>query len=84
MPISKTMQAVRVRRTGNSNAISLPSDFEELGYVKGAVVIVIALPSGELRVIPQERMGQILQGAHGGEKTRGNLGRGAATMPAIR
>lgn len=57
----KIMQTVKIRRTGNSNAVSLPADFEELGYIAGVTVVVIALPSGELRVIPQERMNEIIQ-----------------------
>ena len=56
MPTRKIMQVVKIRRTGNSNAISLPRDFEDLGYVAGAIVVVTAMPSGELRVLPQERM----------------------------
>lgn len=64
--MKKTMQAVKVRRTGNSNAISLPADFEDLGYVPGAVVLVVAMPSGELRVIPQDRAAQILAEVFGG------------------
>lgn len=68
--MKKTMQAVKVRRNGNSNAISLPADFAELGYVPGAIVVVAAMPSGELRVIPQARANHILAEVFGGPDPR--------------
>ncbi len=61
------MQTVKIRRTDNSNAITLPSDFEDLGYVPGATVVVVAMDSGELMVLPQERMSRMLQGLGGGD-----------------
>src|SRR5262249_17791906 len=61
----RIIQSVRIRRTGNSNAISRPRDFEELGYVHGAVVVVMATAAGELLVLPQDRMRQIVQGVDG-------------------
>jgi hypothetical protein len=59
--VQKTMQAVKIRRTGNSNAVSLSKDFEELGYVVGAVVVIAAMPSGELRILRQDQIGKLIR-----------------------
>jgi hypothetical protein len=61
----KTMQTVKIRKTGNSNAVSLARDFEELGYVPGAVVFVAAMPSGELRIFHQDQINRIIRDADG-------------------
>ncbi len=72
----KIMQTVKIRKTGNSLAISLPADFEGLGYTRGAMVVVIAMPTGELRVVPQGRMSEILQGLNGSGEGRRSAGVG--------
>ncbi|HEX6506264.1 MAG TPA: hypothetical protein VF221_01410 [Chloroflexota bacterium] len=46
------MKVVKVRRVGNSNVVSIPSELGELGFTPQAEVLVSALPSGELRVLP--------------------------------
>lgn len=46
------MRIVKVRRVGNSNVVSIPSQLEEMGFRAQAEVLVTALPSGELRVLP--------------------------------
>jgi antitoxin component of MazEF toxin-antitoxin module len=58
------MRLLKVRRVGNSNVISIPREFEALGFTKDASVIVTALPSGELRVLPAARVRHMIQ-AHG-------------------
>jgi antitoxin component of MazEF toxin-antitoxin module len=55
------MQTVKIRRTGNSNAVSLPKDFEELGYVAGAEVVITAMPSGELRILRQDHVRDLIR-----------------------
>jgi antitoxin component of MazEF toxin-antitoxin module len=55
------MQTVKIRRTGNSNAISLPKDFEELGYVAGVEVVVAAMPSGDLRVLREDHVRELVR-----------------------
>jgi antitoxin component of MazEF toxin-antitoxin module len=58
------MKIVKVRRVGNSNVISIPREFEVLGFTQDAAVIVTALPSGELRVLPAARVRRLIR-AHG-------------------
>jgi antitoxin component of MazEF toxin-antitoxin module len=50
------MKIVKVRRVGNSNVVSIPREFEASGYAPGASVLVEELPSGELRILPTERV----------------------------
>lgn len=50
------MKIMKIRRVGNSNVVSLPAGLERYGYTNGAEVVVEALPSGELRIIPAERV----------------------------
>jgi antitoxin component of MazEF toxin-antitoxin module len=57
------MQTMKIRRTGNSNAVSLPKELEELGYVPGAEVMIIALPSGELRILRQDHVRELVRQA---------------------
>ena len=45
-----------MRRVGNSNVITIPRELEDLGYVDGATVMVEALPSGDLRIVPEARL----------------------------
>jgi antitoxin component of MazEF toxin-antitoxin module len=48
------MEIVTVRRVGNSNVISLPRAFEDLGYTVGTKVVLDTLPTGEIVVRPAE------------------------------
>jgi antitoxin component of MazEF toxin-antitoxin module len=50
------MKIVKVRRVGNSNMISIPREFEALGYAPGSSVLVEGLPGGELRIMPTEKV----------------------------
>jgi antitoxin component of MazEF toxin-antitoxin module len=46
------MKLVKIRRVGNSNVVSIPREHEELGFKPEVQVLVTALPSGELRILP--------------------------------
>lgn len=46
------MKLVKIRRVGNSNVVSIPHEHEGLGFKPDVQVLVTALPSGELRVLP--------------------------------
>lgn len=50
--ILNSMKLVKIRRVGNSNVVSIPPQHEDLGFKPEAQVLVTALPSGELRVLP--------------------------------
>ncbi|HKP19643.1 MAG TPA: hypothetical protein VJT84_14300 [Gaiellaceae bacterium] len=50
------MRIVKIRRVGNSNVVSIPREFEASGYTPGSSVLVEELPSGELRLLPTERL----------------------------
>lgn len=47
------MQIVKVRRVGNSNVVTLPKSVESAGFAAGASVVVEALPSGEVMLVPE-------------------------------
>lgn len=49
-----SMVVVKVRRVGKSNVISIPREFEALGYAPGSSVVVEELPGGELRIMSTE------------------------------
>lgn len=55
------MKVVKVRRVGNSNVVSIPSELEGLGFAPQAEVLVTSLPSGELRVLPVTRVRQMIR-----------------------
>ena len=55
------MKLVKVRRVGNSNVVSIPRAFEALGFTENAPVVVTALPSGELRVLPAARVRHMIR-----------------------
>jgi antitoxin component of MazEF toxin-antitoxin module len=46
----------RIRRVGNSKVVSLPRELERVGFVDGAQVVIQELPSGEVRLLPADRM----------------------------
>jgi antitoxin component of MazEF toxin-antitoxin module len=48
------MQMVKIRRVGNSNVVSLPREFEQVGFTAGTHVVLEALPSGALLLAPAE------------------------------
>lgn len=50
------MKVVQVRRVGESNVISIPREFEALGYEEGSSVIVEELPGGDLRIMSTENV----------------------------
>ena len=50
------MKIVKVRRVGNSNVVSIPREFEDAGFTPGSSVLVEALPSGELRLLPADQV----------------------------
>ncbi len=51
-----SMKVVQVRRVGESNVISIPREFEALGYAEGSSVIVEELPGGDLRIMSTEHV----------------------------
>jgi len=55
------MKLVKIRRVGNSNVVSIPHELEGLGFVPDVPVLVTALPSGELRVLPASRLRQLIR-----------------------
>jgi antitoxin component of MazEF toxin-antitoxin module len=50
------MKVVQVRRVGESNVISIPREFEALGYAEGSSVIVEEMPGGDLRIMSTENV----------------------------
>jgi antitoxin component of MazEF toxin-antitoxin module len=50
------MKIVKVRRVGNSNVVSIPREFEVAGFTPGSLVLVEALPTGELRLLPADQL----------------------------
>jgi antitoxin component of MazEF toxin-antitoxin module len=50
------MKIVKVRRVGNSNVVSIPREFEALGYTPGCSVLVEELANGELRIVPTDKV----------------------------
>jgi antitoxin component of MazEF toxin-antitoxin module len=46
----------RIRRVGNSKVVSLPRELERVGFVDGAQVVIQELPSGEVRLMPADRL----------------------------
>jgi antitoxin component of MazEF toxin-antitoxin module len=46
----------RVRKVGNSNVLSLPRELEKVGFVAGAQVVIQELPSGEVRLVPVNKL----------------------------
>ncbi len=48
------IRTAKMRRTGNSNAISLSTEYEALGFTPGSRVVIV--PDGEeLRLVPGHR-----------------------------
>jgi len=51
----------RVRRVGNSNVVSLPRELDGAGFAIGAQVVIQQLPSGEVRLLPADRVRQMVR-----------------------
>jgi hypothetical protein len=57
------MKAVKIRRVGNSNVITIPSEFESDGYIAGASVVVDRAPGGGLQIIPEAEVRRMIREA---------------------
>lgn len=55
------MKIVKVRRVGNSNVVSIPREFEARGFTPGSSVLVEELPDGGLRILPAERVRELIR-----------------------
>ncbi len=55
------MKVNRVRRVGNSNVVSLPRELDAAGFAVGAQVVIQKLPNGEVRLLPVDRLRQIVR-----------------------
>ncbi|TMD00196.1 MAG: AbrB/MazE/SpoVT family DNA-binding domain-containing protein [Chloroflexi bacterium] len=55
------MKLNRVRRVGNSNVVSLPRELDAAGFAVGAQVVIQKLPNGEVRLLPVDRLRQIVR-----------------------
>ncbi len=55
------MKLNRIRRVGNSNVVSLPRDLDAAGFAGGAQVVIQQLPSGEVRLLPADRVRQMVR-----------------------
>ena len=55
------VKLVKIRRVGNSNVVSIPHEHEGLGFKADVPVLVTALPSGELRVLPAARVREMIR-----------------------
>jgi antitoxin component of MazEF toxin-antitoxin module len=63
------MRVVKIRRVGNSNVLSIPREFERLGYCAGVAVVVDEGPAGDLRVVTAAEVSTLLLGAESNEAT---------------
>ncbi len=54
------MNTVKIRRVGNSNVVSLPRDLERYGFSEGAAVTVVPLRSGQVLLIPAEKLEEFI------------------------
>lgn len=55
------MQLVKIRRVGNSNVVTLPREFESVGYSEGRTVAVARTSSGDLLLVPESRLREYIQ-----------------------
>lgn len=55
------MKVNRVRKVGNSKVLSLPRELEKVGFVDGAQVVIQELPSGEVRLLPADRVSAMVR-----------------------
>lgn len=47
---------VKIRRVGNSNVVTVPRELERYGLVEGATVAFVPLRTGEVLIVPPERL----------------------------
>jgi antitoxin component of MazEF toxin-antitoxin module len=66
---------VKVRRVGNSNVVTLPRELERYGVREGATFGFVPLRTGEILLVPADRMEEYIQkvGADVVERYRGGL-----------
>lgn len=50
------MKVLKVRRVGNSNVVSIPREYEAMGFAPGSSVLLDETPDGELRLLPTEKL----------------------------
>lgn len=50
------MKIVKIRRVGNSDVITMPREFEELGFTPGTEVVIDYTADGGLHILPVNRM----------------------------
>jgi antitoxin component of MazEF toxin-antitoxin module len=55
------MKLNRIRRVGNSNVVSLPRELDAAGFAVGVQVVIQQLPSGEVRLLPADRVRQMVR-----------------------
>jgi antitoxin component of MazEF toxin-antitoxin module len=55
------MKINRVRKVGNSRVISLPPELEAVGFREGAQVVIQEMPTGEVRLLPTDRLRSIVR-----------------------
>ncbi len=55
------MKVMKIRQVGNSNVVSLPHELESRGYTPGTQVVVQELPTGEVRIVPTNRVRQFIR-----------------------
>jgi antitoxin component of MazEF toxin-antitoxin module len=61
--LHSAVKIVKIRRLGNSNVVVIPSELQRFGYTPGASVVVEAQPDGELRIIPADRVRELIRNA---------------------
>jgi antitoxin component of MazEF toxin-antitoxin module len=57
------MRAVKIRRVGNSNVITIPSEFESDGFIPGASVVIDRAPGNSLHIIPETEVRRMIREA---------------------
>jgi antitoxin component of MazEF toxin-antitoxin module len=65
------MRVVKIRRVGNSNVLSIPREFERLGYRAGVAVLVDEGPAGDLRIVTDAEVSTLLTGVQDDEAKEG-------------
>jgi antitoxin component of MazEF toxin-antitoxin module len=49
-------RSLKIRRVGNSNVMTLPRELEKIGFIEGQEVVYIPTRTGEVLLIPAERL----------------------------
>jgi antitoxin component of MazEF toxin-antitoxin module len=55
------VNGVKVRKVGNSHVITVPRELERYGLVDAAMVAFVPLRSGEILIVPAERMEEYIE-----------------------